>query len=243
VGDAPEIPSQASIVAEFSGQKASYWGEHAPASISRFTPVGRARQVALTFDACGGHALDYDSELIETLRRHRVSATLFINLRWAQAHPKTVSELAADPLFEVANHGHRHVPLSVSPRFAWGIPSTEDVGEVWSEIAENTQYLRQIGLEPAFMRPGTAYADDISAQIAVRLGTPIVSYSLNADGGATFTSAEVDAALSGVQPGDIVIGHFNRPGSGTAAGFSAALPRLLKRGFFFVQLSDAVNSA
>ncbi len=237
------LPSVESVVSEFKGRTPVYWGEHAPGVHSRFTPAPGSKQLALTFDACGGTALGYDAQLISLLRRERVKATLFINLRWATAHPDLLRQLASDPLFEIANHGHAHVPLSVTPRSAWGIPSTQSTEEIWHEIADNTLYLRQQGIKPAFMRPGTAFSDEIGAAIAARLGTPLVSYSVNGDGGATYPPAGVAAALSTAVSGDIVISHFNQPLSGTAAGYAAALPSLAAQGFTFVHLSEAITKA
>jgi hypothetical protein len=46
--------------------------------------------------------------------------------------------------------------------------------------------------------------------------------------------------LSAAGPGDIVIAHFNRPGSGTAAGFRQALPRLHGGGIEFARLGDVL---
>jgi peptidoglycan/xylan/chitin deacetylase (PgdA/CDA1 family) len=40
-----------------------------------------------------------------------VPATLFVNARWIEANPRQFRQLAADPLFEIANHGTEHRPL------------------------------------------------------------------------------------------------------------------------------------
>ena len=40
--------------------------------------------------------------------------------------------------------------------------------------------------------------------------------------------------------GSICIGHFNRPGSGTADGMAEALPRLLDGGLTFARLRDVL---
>jgi peptidoglycan/xylan/chitin deacetylase (PgdA/CDA1 family) len=46
-----------------------------------------------------------------------------------------------------------------------------------------------------------------------------------------------DSMLSS-EPGSIILAHMNRPDSGTAEGLDAALPRLSRRGFRFVRLSE-----
>ena len=73
-----------------------------------------AQDVALTLDACGGA---YDEELIATLLRLRVPATLFVTKRWLDRHPAAVRELHAHPeLFELENHGSQHVPAVIGRR-------------------------------------------------------------------------------------------------------------------------------
>lgn len=199
--------------------------------------------VVLTFDACGGpNGSGYDEALISTVRRHQVPATLFLNSRWITANPGLAAELAADPLLEVANHGVRHVPLSVDGRAAYGIAGTANVGEIYDELAGGVAWFTtQIGHGPRWFRPGTAHTDDIGAAIALDLGQPVAGFSVNGDAGATFTAGQVAQTLSGVRPGDVVISHFNQPGRGTAAGYATALPQLLERGVTFASLTGAMS--
>jgi peptidoglycan/xylan/chitin deacetylase (PgdA/CDA1 family) len=95
--------------------------------------------IALTFDACGGPGgSGYDRALIDFLRRREIPATLFINSRWIDANPAIFRRLAAEPLFEIANHGTRHRPLSVTGRSAYGIPGTRSAAEVYDEISASS---------------------------------------------------------------------------------------------------------
>lgn len=68
-----------------------------------------------------------------------------------------------------------------------------------------------------------------------------VNFTVNGDGGATFSAATVAAEVGRVVPGDIVISHFNRPAAGTASGYSRALPQLLDRGVTFTRLGDVLS--
>ncbi|KGN32582.1 polysaccharide deacetylase [Knoellia sinensis KCTC 19936] len=196
--------------------------------------------VALTLDACGGSGggNGVDHELLTVLRRHAVPATLFLNVRWVRANGSVAAELAQDPLFELANHGHRHRPLTVRERTAYGIAGTGSVGEVVDEIEAATPwFVEHTGAPPRWFRAGTAHTDDVAATVAERLGQPIAGFSVNADFGATAPAHAVARALGAVSPGDIVIGHMNRPGRGTAKGFATALPRLLDSGARFTTLT------
>ncbi len=240
---APARPpvARAEEVARYGRLKPSYWGLDVPGAISRLPT--RRREIALTFDACGGRGgSGYDEALISFLRERRVPATLFINSRWIRANPEVFAQLAADPLFEIANHGTRHLPLSVTGRSAYRIPGTRDVGEVYDEVAGNQAVLtRLLGRPPRFFRSGTAYCDDVAARVVADLGERFVSFSVNGDGGATFTPAEVHQAVLTAHPGSIVISHMNHPRGGTARGMSTAVPRLLADGYRFVRLSERLG--
>jgi len=224
------------VVARYGHLKPRTWGFEAP-GVVRTLPTTR-RVIALTFDACGGRrGSGYDQDLIEFLRRHEIPATLFLNARWIDANPAAFRLLAAEPLFEIANHGTRHLPLSVTGRSAYGIPGTRSAGEVYDEVARNQAKLtRLLGKPPRFFRSGTAYCDDIAARIVTDLGERVVTFTVNGDGGTTFTAGQVGRTVAAAGDGSIVICHMNHPERGTARGIAAAVPSLLARGYCFVQL-------
>ncbi|MDP9429931.1 MAG: polysaccharide deacetylase family protein [Actinomycetota bacterium] len=229
---------RAEIVARYAGVAPSAWGLDVPGVVTRLSTQDRV--VALTFDACGGaRGGGYDAALIDGLRSTKTRATLFLNHRWVLAHPDVTAELASEPLFELANHGTQHRPLSVTGRSAYGIAGTAGPGEVYDEIVGNRQSLTgAAGVPPRFFRSGTAHCDDVAVRIARDLGETVVNFDVNGDAGATLTPRQVAAALESATPGSIVLCHMNQPGSGTARGLATALPRLAEAGFRFVRLSD-----
>src|SRR4030095_10759417 len=169
----------------------------------------------------------YDVELITTLRRRRGPATLFVNAAWLEATPLTFRQLAAAPLFEIANHGTEHRPLSVTGRSVYGIVGTASVAEVIDEVAENQRLITKLtGAAPAFFRSGTAYYDDVAVRVVSDLGLRVVNFNVLGDAGATYSAAQVDAAMLSSTPGSIILAHMNRPDHGTAEGIQAALPKL-----------------
>lgn len=233
------VPARDQIIASFGKEKPASWGLQVPGTVLSLTS-GTAG-IALTFDCCGGPGGEaFDVPLVKALRHHQIPATFFLNARWIKANGGLAQELADDPLFELANHGTRHLPLSVAGYSAYGIPGTRNAGEVHDEIMENQELLTELaGKIPRFFRSGTAYLDDVSVRIVRALGLVPVNFSINGDAGATFPAAAVAAALNAAKPRDIVIAHANQPGSGTAAGVAEALPALRERGTQFLRLSEA----
>lgn len=196
--------------------------------------------IALTLDACGSSAgISLDQDLIDFLEREQVPATLFINARWIARNRVAFERLAANPLFEIANHGLLHKPASVTGRSVYGIAGTRNVGELVDEIELSNRQLAEItGKGSRFYRSGTAYYDEVAVKIANDLGVEVAGYSVLGDAGATFSREQVRRALLGAGPGDIVLLHMNHPGSGTAAGIMDAVPLLKQNGYRFVRLSD-----
>lgn len=229
---------RSSLVSKYSDNSPKEWGEDVSGVKTRIK--GSQKLIALTFDACGStHGMRYDKTLIDYLRKERIPATLFINGRWIAANRAEFDRLAADSLFEIANHGQHHRPASVNGRSVYGISGTKDVGQLVDEIELNARKLLELtGKRPQFYRSGTAYYDEVAVKISQELGHKVAGFSLLGDAGATYSRGKVASALLAAKPGDIAILHFNHPESGTAAGIMDAIPELRKRGFRFVRLSD-----
>lgn len=233
-----KLPTRDDVETAFANRTPQHWGLEVPGVIQR----SDGEQVVVTLDACGGSAgSGYDEVLVTHLRRLSVPATLFLNARWIEANPSVAAELAADPLFELANHGLNHLPLSVTGQEAYGIAGTGSVGEAYDEVLGGAERVAELtGEMPLWFRSGTAHVDEVAVEITAELGMATVNFDVNGDAGATFTPAQVRQAMSATQPGSIIIGHFNRPGSGTAEGMAEALAHLLDQGFTFAQLRDVL---
>lgn len=228
----------ASICSELNGKTAKQWGENVTGVRTRLATDENV--LALTLDACGSpKGKGADRQLLDFLAREQIPATMFINARWIDANPDLFKQLAANPLFEIANHGMWHKPASVSGRSAYGISGTKDANELVQEIELNARKIEAItGKRPRYYRSGTAYYDELAVQVANQLGHEVAGFSVLGDAGATLPAAKVANALLNSRPGDIIIAHMNHPEAGTGAGIMAAIPELKKRGFRFVRLSD-----
>lgn len=222
----------------YSGIVPALWGENVTGVRSRLDTGDKV--IALTLDACGsakGKGVDF--RLVEFLIVNQVPATLFINARWIDANPELFKQLAANPLFEIGNHGNLHKPASVNGRSVYGIIGTKNIDELVDEIELNARKIEATsGVRPKLFRSGTAYYDEIAVQISQSLGHEVAGYSLLGDAGATWSAAQVKAALLRAVPGDVVLLHMNHPEAGTGAGIIAAVPELRRRGFRFVRMSE-----
>ncbi|MEW1808150.1 polysaccharide deacetylase family protein [Pseudarthrobacter sp. NPDC080039] len=236
VQDRPLPPPKNDTINTYTGRTPRYWGLEAPGVLTKL-PQGTAG-IAVTIDFCGGPGGNgYDRTLIAALRARRIPATLFLNSRWITANTGTARELAAEPLFELANHGTTHRPLSTTGNSAYGITGTRTVAEVYDEVMTNDALLTEMtGSRPRYFRPGTAYLDDVAATIVSSLGVSAVGFSINADGGATYPAATVTTETAKAKPGDIILCHGNHSGGGTADGLVRALDKLATNGTPFLPL-------
>lgn len=214
------------------------WGMEMPGIVSRI----ESDALALTLDACGGaRGSGFDAALIDLLRRHQVPATLFLNHRWVTKNLALSRELASDPLFEIANHGTKHCPLSVTGRAAYGIAGTASPVEAWREVRDNHDFLHsELGVTPRFFRSGTAHYDDVGVEIAKLAGEQVAGFSVNGDQGARASRVSVRTALAQARAGDIILAHMNQPTGQTARGLADALPAILDGGTRFTTLGAAL---
>lgn len=237
------------IIARFSGQTPRQWGMDMPGILSVMDPriaqqkareLGATGIFALTLDACGGpHGSQYDGAIIDNLRATSTPATLFLNQRWVQANPRLARELRDDPLFEIANHGSRHCPLSVTGRSAYKVPGTANAREALAEVMENQRYLSsELGIQARFFRSGTAHYDDVAVAIAQAAGLQIAGFAINADWGTTASRAQIIANVAPARGGEIIIAHMNQPQHDTAEGLQVALAQAAERGLIGVKMSE-----
>ncbi len=215
------------------------WGENVTGIVTTFHSP--KKEIALTFDACGGsfRSSQYDTGLINFLSENHIPATLFINSRWIQSNPEIFARLAANPMFEIANHGTAHRPLSVNGKSIYNIAGTASSEEVAHEINGNGDLIEKLtGKRPRFFRSGTAYYDEQAVEIAHKNGVEIAGFSVLGDAGATFSAPKVAQQLANAHNGDIIILHMNHPESGTRDGVMEGVAKLKEQGFSFVRLSD-----
>lgn len=195
------------------------------------------KTVALTLDACGG---TYDAALLQDLIEQRIPATIFATRIWINRNPAAVATLREHPdLFDVENHGARHVPPVIG-RSVYDIPGSPDLAHVRAEVAGGAEAVeRAMGTKPHWYRGATALYDLEALHAIEAMGYRIGGFSVNADDGATLGRQQIIARLARVKSGDIIIAHMNRPASDTAEGLAIGLRALRGQGFQFIRLRDA----
>ncbi|MEM9694945.1 MAG: polysaccharide deacetylase family protein, partial [Myxococcota bacterium] len=216
------------------------WGSSIPGVVRRL-PTSATPRIALTFDACGGPGGDgYDEALIELLKWERIAATLFVTARWLASHREAGMQLAQEPLFQIENHGSRHLPCTTEGRVAFGIPGPSDRREARKEIVEGRRAIASLGVKsPRYFRPGTGYFDPPCLALVRDLDAVPLGFTVSGDGAGTFDRARIARTLTRASRGAIVLMHMNHPEFDTAEGLADALPAMRARSLRFVTLSEA----
>ena len=222
---------------KYADKAPTYWGEDAPNVKKRIKTDKKI--VALTLDACGSKNDSLDEDLIAFLIKEKVPVTMFINSRWIDKYPDKFKMLASVDLFDIQNHGTRHVPASLTGNEIYNIKGTNNVIELFMEVKGNADKLQKLlGKRPVFFRSGTAFYDEFAVQMINEMGFDAIGFNILGDRGATYNTDEVYAAVTSAKAGDIIICHMNHPEKQTGAGLMRAIPALKEKGFKFVKLID-----
>lgn len=225
------------ILEAFEDVSPTVWGENIDGVITEIDTDDKV--VTLTFDACDGNPNGYDEALIDFLIEEQIPATLFINAKWIEEHTDVFIDLANNPLFEIANHGHDHKPLSVTGEQAYGMTGTQNVEEVFDEIYKNQLLITElIGETPKYFRSGTAYYDDVAVEIINEMGLTAVNYNVLGDAGGTFNKNQIVSAFNSAEEGAIFLFHMNKPSSDISHGVIEGVQLLIDKGYDFVQLGE-----
>ncbi|MFC9592486.1 polysaccharide deacetylase family protein [Streptomyces sp. NPDC056944] len=211
---------------------------------------GTEKVVALTFDADmtadqGPRAADgehFDNpELIATLRRLKVDATVFMTGRWAEEYPDQAKSIGGDPRFEIANHSYSHYAFA-SP--CYGLPTVPGP-DMASDVQRAFDSFRDAGavnVVPYFRFPGGCY-DDAALRALAPAGVTAVQWDVvSGDAFAKDADAVAEQVLDGVKPGSLVVMHCTRSAAPvTERAIRRIVPELRARGYRFVKVSELMS--
>ena len=214
-------------------------------SIRRVDLPKGEKLVALTFDFCetAGEVAGWDGAIVDELKRRKIPSTLFFGGHWAATHPDRFGAMAADPLFEIANHTWTHANLRtvddarlareiLAPEAAFRAAVTGPLcprPEAWGP-AKRSKYLRF---------PFGA-CDARSMKAVNDAGMAAIQWDVSTGDPSPFTSADMIVAetLRSVRPGSIVLAHANGRGFHTGEALPRVLDELTKRGYRFVTVGE-----
>jgi peptidoglycan/xylan/chitin deacetylase (PgdA/CDA1 family) len=201
-----------------------------------------AGRVALTLDACGGQT---DRRILDALVENRIPATIFVTGIWLKHNADAFAVLRTHPeLFEIEDHGERHVPAVDMPATIYGIKAAGSPAAVTTEVEKGAEELQAAGgAAPHWFRGATAKYDEPAIALIGKLGYHVAGYSLNADGGSLLGAAVTEKRVAKAKDGDVIIAHINQPTHAAGAGLVKGLLELKARGVTFVRLQDAEEVA
>jgi peptidoglycan-N-acetylglucosamine deacetylase len=212
-------------------------------------PTGE-KLIALTFDLCetNGSVAGYDGRIVDLLRAQGVKATFFAGGKWMETHPERISQLIADPNFELGSHGLRH--LDLSRLNAETLKDEIALTESAYARARKSLVARQCAA-PAegdtpppermtLLRFPYGTCDPVSLAAAADQGLYAIQWDLVTGDPDPHRSAKAiaETIVSKAHPGAIVVAHANGRGWHTADALAIAIPKLKEEGYGFVTVSE-----
>lgn len=188
-------------------------------------PAQAARTVALTLDACSGAA---DMRIVDTLISLAIPATIFVTGLWLRTNQLLVSTLRArSDLFNLQNHGERHLPPVLGSRRIYGLRVAGTLDGIHREVERGADAVAATGApRPAWYRGAAAIYSPAAISAIEAMGVRIAGYSLVADEGASLPAASVARRIAAAVSGDIIIAHVNQPHRESGAGVAAGIAEL-----------------
>jgi peptidoglycan/xylan/chitin deacetylase (PgdA/CDA1 family) len=198
---------------------------------------GDTKRVALTFDACTGHA---DERILNALVDNNIKATIFVTARWLKRNPAAIATLKAhSDLFEIENHGARHLPAVDEPHPVFGLAPAGSPEAVIKEVKDGASAVTAtFGQEPKWFRGAAAEYTASSMELIRTLSFKLGGFSLSGDGGASWSADHAAKVISAAKDGDVIIAHINQPARPAGAGVVQGILKLKEQGFAFVTLQQ-----
>jgi peptidoglycan/xylan/chitin deacetylase (PgdA/CDA1 family) len=195
--------------------------------------------VALTLDACSGQA---DERILKALIDNRIAATIFATARWIRRNPDAMAELNAHrDLFEVENHGERHLPAIDRPMRVYGIAAAGSPEAVKAEVEGGALAVAAAtGRSPVWFRGATAEYTTTSLALIQSLHMAVAGFSIAADEGALLDAGTTARRIERAKDGDVILAHANQPKRSAGLGVVAGILKLKAEGYRFMRLDEAI---
>lgn len=204
-------------------------------------PSPTSPRVALTLDACDGAT---DQRILSALIENGIPATIFVTAKWVKRNAASLATMRTHPdLFEIEDHGGRHVPAIDRPGTVYGLRNAGSPENVATEVESGAAaYAAAGGQEEKWFRGATAKYSPSAIRLIRHLGFKIAGYSVNGDGGSLLSARETERRVTSAKDGDVIIAHINQPTHAAGEGLVKGLLALRSKGFSFVRLRDVSAS-
>lgn len=201
------------------------------------TRPNESPRVALTFDACMGKT---DERILQTLIKNKIRVTIFVTARWIKSNPQAIAEIKANAdLFEIENHGAKHLPIVDFPTQVFGLEAAGSPEAVRAEIEGGAKAIEvAFGSKPKWFRGATGLYSMSAEKIIADMDFKLAGYSVHGDGGASFSKRRTATTFGAAKNGDVIIAHINQPTKPAGVGVVEGILKLKADGFEFIKLQD-----
>ncbi|WDZ85001.1 polysaccharide deacetylase family protein [Micromonospora cathayae] len=208
-------------------------------------------KVALTFDADMTDGMLYqlrtgqvrsyaNLRIIDLLEREQLAATFFLTGKWVERYPDLTRRLAGNPRFELANHTYGHLAFTAD---CYGLPRIAR-NEMTRDVERTFELVEAYGGRQTryFRFPGLCHDGPALAALAPLGATVVDGDVVSGDPFAEAWRPIVDAVLSKVKPGSVIVMHVTEA---NAPMTDEALPHILaglaERGLVPATLSEVLR--
>jgi probable sporulation protein (polysaccharide deacetylase family) len=194
-----------------------------PAPVYRGHPD--KKMVAFTINVAWGN--EYIPDMLEILKKHNVTATFFLEGRWAKENPALAKMIADEQ--EVGNHSYTHPDMKTL--------STSSIQEQLvktNEVIEATTNKKVKWFAP----PSGSYRDAV-VEIASELGMGTIMWTVDTiDWQRPEPSVLINRVMGKIHPGAIILMH---PTSSTAKSLDVLIRGLKKQGYEIANVSTLLD--
>lgn len=195
-----------------------------PAPIYRGHPD--KKMVALTINVAWGN--EYIPSMLETLKKHQVSATFFLEGRWVKENP-ALAKMIGDAGQEIGNHSYTHPDMKTlsSDSTREQLVKTNDIIEAATGKKVNW-----------FAPPSGSFRDE-TITIASELGLGTIMWTVDTiDWQRPSTSTILERVTKKVHPGAIVLMHPTEP---TSQSLDSLFVQLKQQGYKLGNISSLLD--
>lgn len=213
------------LILHYSGAYAVYFNQTVR-KLPIYSVETKEKKISISFDCAWG--VDYTDEILQTLKREKVSATFFAVEFWVEKYPEYVKKII-EMGNEMGTHSATHPYMSKLSKI-----------EIENELVSSVKAIENITNEKVelFRAPYGDY-DDLLIETAYSLGLYTIQWDVDSLDWKNLSANEIAMrVISRVREGSIILCHNN--GLHTAKALPIILDTLKNKGFTFVPISKLI---